>query len=102
LEHFEWRDIEKTLLPEFFRVLRPGGVIRVCVPDAEMAIDRYLLARQQGLLDQPFRDPDQNSFTPLMHVTNTFRRLHESYVVGHKFAWDFQTMEFFLTKSGFI
>jgi predicted SAM-dependent methyltransferase len=102
LEHFEWRDIAQTVIPELFRVLKPGGVIRICVPDAEMAIDAYTQARRDGLVSKPFRNRDPHALTPLMNVTNTFRRLFESYESGHKFAWDYQTMEFFLDRAGFV
>jgi predicted SAM-dependent methyltransferase len=101
LEHFEWEDITRTLLPEFLRTLKPGGVLRICVPDAEMAIESYNQAKRVGLVEKPFRDPNPRALTPLMQVTNVFRRLFESYEQGHKFAWDFQTLEFLLDRAGF-
>lgn len=102
LEHFEWQVLAQTVLPELFRILKPGGVIRICVPDAEMAIQGYVQAKREGLVDQRFRDSDPRALTPLMEVTNTFRRLFETYDMGHKFAWDFQTMEYLLWRAGFI
>lgn len=40
LEHFSTRQLE-TILQECRRVLRPGGIISVCVPDAEIYIRAY-------------------------------------------------------------
>lgn len=102
LEHFEWQDVAQKVLPELFRILKPGGVIRISVPDAEMAIEGYMRAKHEGLVDKRFRESGQRALTPLMSVTNTFRRLFETYDIGHKFAWDFQTLEFFLWRVGFV
>ena len=43
LEHFE-RDQGGRLLCEMFRVLRPGGTVRIAVPDLELISKNYLQA----------------------------------------------------------
>jgi SAM-dependent methyltransferase len=55
LEHID-REVAPLFLRECLRVLRPGGVLRVVVPDLEMAAENYLRAiadldsgRQEGL-----------------------------------------------------
>lgn len=40
LEHFKRRDF-KRVLTEWFRVLAPGGILRIAVPDFEQAIKIY-------------------------------------------------------------
>lgn len=45
IEHFT-RDQGVSLLAECFRVLKPGGVVRVVVPDLAMSVDEYQRVRQ--------------------------------------------------------
>jgi predicted SAM-dependent methyltransferase len=101
LEHFKFQNLRDGILPELFRILAPGGILRIVVPDAERAIDSYIAARGQGMTAEPFRDENPRALTPMMSVANTFRRLFEPYPQGHEFAWDYQTLEYFLWRVGF-
>ena len=47
LEHFE-QDAGRSLLRECLRVLKPGGVVRVVVPDLEQIASLYLQKHQQA------------------------------------------------------
>jgi len=53
LEHVERNEVA-NIIQEWCRVLEPGGVIRIAVPDFESIVDEYLenkdLTRFQGLL----------------------------------------------------
>jgi len=106
LEHLIWTDALKTMLPEAFRILSPGGTIRVSVPDAEMAVEEYHQATSQGNTSTPWREPydwgNQIPMTPMMKTNNTFRRIYEPLYMGHKFAYDFQTLDYFLHLVGFV
>jgi predicted SAM-dependent methyltransferase len=106
LEHFTWEDSIKVFLPECLRVLEPGGTIRIVVPDAEMCLEQYQHAKMNGETEIPFRDPYTGSnripLTPMLRVNNTFRRIYEPLHVGHKFAYDFHTLEYFLHSVGFV
>lgn len=45
-----------NLLRDCYRVLRPGGVIRLCVPDLEKAVQFYLSGERQRFLTYFFND----------------------------------------------
>ena len=89
LEHLPLAAAAK-LMEESQRVLSPGGVMRIAVPDA----GRYLLSYAnggQGLIDEyrPGRP------TSLLAVQEIFYR-HE-----HRSAWDLETLELFIRAAGF-
>ena len=48
LEHLTWR-LAPTFLSDCFRVLKPGGIIRVVVPDLETIARLYLLLLEKSL-----------------------------------------------------
>jgi SAM-dependent methyltransferase len=48
LEHFSKNDGEK-LIQECFRVLKPGGILRVAVPDLEMIVRNYISWLEEGI-----------------------------------------------------
>jgi len=58
LEHFSVQQL-RNLLAEFFRVLQPGGGIRIVVPSLEYAIQAYLSGDGSVFPDWPesFRSP---------------------------------------------
>lgn len=48
LEHFARNDAS-VLMSECYRVLRPGGVIRVAIPDLERIVRNYLMCMEKAL-----------------------------------------------------
>jgi predicted SAM-dependent methyltransferase len=89
LEHLPLAAAAK-LIEESHRVLRPGGVMRIAVPDA----GRYLLSYAsggEGLIDEyrPGRP------TSLLAAQEVF------YLHGHRSAWDLETLELFVRSAGF-
>lgn len=48
LEHFSKQDGER-LIQECFRVLKPGGILRVAVPDLETIVRNYILWLDKGI-----------------------------------------------------
>jgi predicted SAM-dependent methyltransferase len=53
LEHLDSRTAER-LIADAYRVLRPGGVLRLCVPDLEFAVSRYQEGDRARFLDYFF------------------------------------------------
>ncbi len=102
-EHIHYTEEAPRFLSECYRVLQDGGVLRIIVPDAE----KYLMAYAQGgwgafqqirPLDAELRDRffGWQYNTRMELVNHVFRQGQE-----HKFAYDFETLEFLLKRNGF-
>jgi SAM-dependent methyltransferase len=89
LEHFPAADALR-LLEDCFRVLRPGGVLRVGVPDAG-AYARSYVEGGRGVIDaiRPGRP------TAMVALTELF------YGHGHRSMYDAETLELFVAAAGF-
>jgi predicted SAM-dependent methyltransferase len=102
-EHLDYTEEAPLFLRECYRVLRKGGVLRIIVPDAE----KYLMAYAQGgwrefkslrPLDDQMRDPYYGwEYNTRMELVNHVFRQGQQ----HKFAYDFETIEFLLKRNGF-
>lgn len=89
LEHLPLEAASK-LIEESHRVLIPGGVMRIAVPDA----GRYLLSYAsggRGLIDE---------YRP-GRPTNLLAAQEIFYLHGHRSAWDLETLELFVRAAGF-
>ena len=89
LEHLDYERDITFVLSEFHRVLKPGGAVRIIVPDLEKYCRAYVdndrdwfLATQAG--------------PPGAYVVNSIFMDH-----FHKFIYDFATMANCLKKAGF-
>ena len=94
-EHFEPRDEVKHFLSEALRVLRPGRVFDVGVPDTEWPLQAYgdpLDPYWQFVKDLHPKWCE----TKLDHINFHFRQEAE-----HKYAWDYETLARFLCRAGF-
>ena len=82
LEHL-YPDSARNLLHEARRVLKDGGLLRICVPDLKHAIDLYLSGQKERALEYFFQDS----------CTGAFHR--------HKYMYDFEMLEHALDEAGF-
>ncbi len=91
LEHLDYPDAARTFLREARRILRPTGVFRVVVPDAERAIRAYVENDTETLNSLA---PGES--TPIEVVNKIFRENG-----FHRFAWDYPLLEAELRAAGF-
>lgn len=102
-EHIDYTQEAPHFLRECYRVLRQGGVLRIIVPDAGKYLTAYARGGWQELknirpLDDQMADHWYGwTYNTRMELINyVFRQSTE-----HKFAYDFETIEFLLKKNGF-
>jgi len=91
LEHITFEQCFENL-KEFHRLLKPGGTIRIVVPDAEVYFDLYQARKTNKSVQLPY---GENEETPVISINRIFRS-HE-----HLFIYDFETMALLLQKAGF-
>ncbi len=78
------------LLKECYRLLKPGGVLRIVMPDASKYIRSYLDEEHQFINSwRPGR------LTPMMALQEEF------YNFGHRAIYDYATLELFCRTAGF-
>jgi len=82
-EHLFKRDAER-LMRDTFVSLKPGGVIRIAVPDLAYAINLYQAGQKRRMLEDYFFVEDLSS-----------------YLARHKYMYDFELLESALRQAGF-
>lgn len=90
LEHL-YPDEAARLLGELFRVMKPGALIRVTVPDLEKYVDFYT-----GQLDA---DEAALFRTKFPTGAAAIRSLSQNYL--HRALWDFEELKRYLEQAGF-
>jgi predicted SAM-dependent methyltransferase len=95
LEHLEYPDEAQYFLSEAYRVLEPGGLLSLGVPDAEASLRAYVFKDSKFFVHSRLWHPDWCD-TPMHHVNYTFRQQKE-----HKYAYDFETLSRVILNAGF-
>jgi predicted SAM-dependent methyltransferase len=88
LEHFMLSDV-LDVLSECHRVLQPGGIVRVGVPDFGRYIESYAA-------DGSFLDRERPGRPTRLLAVAEVALFH-----GHRSVWDAETLERVLTEAGF-
>ena len=103
LEHLRYDEAER-LLAECLRILKPGGRLRVVLPDISLFIDRYVrndvewFAVWERLYFIESDDPQRRKrrlLSPLQAVSFVAQEY------GHVSCWDFDTLKKLLHRVGF-
>jgi predicted SAM-dependent methyltransferase len=96
LEHFYREHDAPNLLRECHRVLAPGGLVRVTVPDGETFL-RYYTGGLDAEEAEALRISHSRFGAKRMDVVNSgFRWRHQ-----HHYMYDFETMKDLLEEAGF-
>ena len=84
LEHLSRQD-GVSLAEEMFRVIKPGGIVRISVPDLAYAVSLY----EQGYKEK-------------MLISYFFVEDDDSYFARHKYMYDFNMLSEMLIGAGFV
>jgi predicted SAM-dependent methyltransferase len=97
VEHLRLADEVMPALAECFRVLEPGGELRIIVPDAA----RYIHAYARG--DAAFFDAMRDLGGAAVPFETDIEIVNQAFRMGgdHQFAWDFRVMRRRLESVGF-
>ena len=99
-EHLERREEVPAFLADCRRALRPGGVLRIVVPDAGRYAEAYAKGPNDlsGYLELAVPQPFPEDLPTRMDVVNhTFHQWHE-----HRWGYDAESLCRALTEAGFI
>ena len=96
IEHVDFRDDIPHVFREFRRILEPGGVVRIVVPDAERFMSAYVQRSTAAFADLGWH-PLPSDISTLGHAVNVI--FHQN--GEHLFGWDFETMDLALRQAGF-
>lgn len=92
IEHLD-RDAGKQFLRECFRVMKPGSIIRLTIPDADIITKDYILGNIS----------DHRSHNiGVKNAEDDAQSLYELLIAGHKTIYDQESITKLLNKTGFI
>jgi predicted SAM-dependent methyltransferase len=99
IEHIEF-EAAMSMLRELFRILKPGGRVRITTPDLRVLLGLYSLEKTSdqneyiGWITSRFGPPEQNCGAPFV-INNAFRSW------GHQYLYDRETLEASMRSCGF-
>ncbi len=95
LEHVAFSQC-RLALKEFHRLLKPGGILRIILPDAGKYLKLYNQSLNGESVSFPYsNEDDPNIYSPIVSVNRVFRNY------GHQFAYDSEILSVILKDAGF-
>ena len=102
INYFKY-DRASIIIDDIYRILKPGGIIRVGVQDLELISKKYLDK------DYKFFFQTNKNFTQRFHGETLGDKINYFFYRGgsgirskhHKYMWDFNSLKFLFHKSGF-
>jgi predicted SAM-dependent methyltransferase len=98
LEHFVYPNEVQHLLREIARVLQPGGILKLVVPDAGRALRAYVTSEEAFFAARGVRSYLASEPATPMHIVNYIFRQDGQ----HKYAYDDKTLSQVLWREGFV
>jgi len=103
VEHIDYTEELPYFLSECYRVLEPGGVIRIIVPDGGKYLKAYCKEGWDELIEMRPLNQNHTDYhlkckynTKMELINNIFRHGEE-----HKYAYDYETLDFLFKGYGF-
>jgi predicted SAM-dependent methyltransferase len=96
-EHLEYPDQALNFLKESLRVLQPGGLFSVGVPDAEWPLKSYANGDEEFFVISRQRWHPAWCNTRMHQLNYLFRQGRQ-----HKYAYDYETLALILHEVGFV
>jgi predicted SAM-dependent methyltransferase len=99
IEHIPWKD-GLFMLGECFRVLKPGGTVRIATPDMKVLLDLY--AGAEGPVAQQYMQWITDRFLEGVRVSKPQFVINNAFTNwGHQFLYDAEVLGMALKDSGF-
>lgn len=98
LEHLVYPGEVRHLLSEVHRILEPGGVVKLVVPDAGRALEAYGLRERDFFAARRVRSYLTEEPPTPMHIINYIFRQDGQ----HRYAYDEETLAQVLQLAGFV
>jgi len=100
IEHIPYKD-GKNMLTECFRVLKPGGKLRLSTPDLKFLIGLY--QKDKSALQNEFLKDSTKSWLPdAPYISSTFVINNYVRAWGHQFIYDEEVLSSLLHDIGFL
>jgi len=112
IEHL-FRYQAEILLKEFRRIIRPSGVVRICVPDIKLLAEKYI-SGDRDFFSKIRCEDDKQQFESLadqfvQHFygydlwsePNLMKKIQRIFIRGHFWMYDYDSLRNLLRNAGF-